>query len=191
MSRSISTDVERRIYAESMGRCMNPECKVELFKENGDIMEKAHIIPYCDTKDNSFENLIILCPNCHTNFDKNSAFSADNVNKWKKMRKDEFDSFFSEKCDSFEDLKNAVVPLLLDNKFIFENYYLEDTRDLWDIFEGKILSNNRILRNILNRNSKLIQNHSNENYSNLAVVQKFILHIDEFEATRVNMVCQH
>lgn len=186
MSRSISTDVERRIYAESMGRCMNPECKVELFKENGDIMEKAHIIPYCDTKDNSFENLIILCPNCHTNFDKNSAFSADDVNKWKEMRKDEFDSFFSEKYDSFEDLKNAVVPLLLDNKFIFENYYLEDTRDLWDIFEGKILSNNRILRNILNRNSKLIQNHSNENYSNLAVVQKFILHIDEFEATRVN-----
>lgn len=186
MSRSISTDVERRIYAESMGRCMNPECKVELFKENGDIMEKAHIIPYCDTKDNSFENLIILCPNCHTNFDKNSAFSADDVNKWKEMRKDEFDSFFSEKYDSFEDLKNSVVPLLLDNKFIFENYYLEDTRDLWDIFEGKILSNNRILRNILNRNSKLIQNHSNENYSNLAVVQKFILHIDEFEATRVN-----
>ncbi|MGG3758281.1 HNH endonuclease signature motif containing protein [Bacillus anthracis] len=186
MSRSISTDVERRIYAESMGRCMNPECKVELFKENGDIMEKAHIIPYCDTKDNSFENLIILCPNCHTNFDKNSAFSADDVNKWKLMRKDEFDSFFSEKYDSFEDLKNAVVPLLLDNKFIFENYYLEDTRDLWDIFEGKILSNNRMLRNILKRNSKLIQNHSNENYSNLAVVQKFILHIDEFEATRVN-----
>ncbi|MCU5588888.1 HNH endonuclease [Bacillus thuringiensis] len=186
MSRSISTDVERRIYAESMGRCMNPECKVELFKENGDIMEKAHIIPYCDTKDNSFENLIILCPNCHTNFDKNSAFSAEDVNKWKVMRKDEFDSFFSEKYDSFEDLKNEVVPLLLDNKFIFENYYLEDTRDLWDIFEGKILSNNRILRNILKRNSKLIQNHSNENYSNLAVVQKFILHIDEFEATRVN-----
>ncbi|WP_458106366.1 HNH endonuclease signature motif containing protein [Bacillus sp. PK5-004] len=84
MSRKISTQVERRIYAESMGRCMNPECKVELFKDSGDIMEKAHIIPYCDTKDNSYENLIILCPNCHTNFDKNNAFSVDDVEKWKK-----------------------------------------------------------------------------------------------------------
>ncbi|MEN0661335.1 HNH endonuclease signature motif containing protein [Caldifermentibacillus hisashii] len=186
MSRSISTDVERRLYAESMGRCMNPECKIELFKENGDIIEKAHIIPYSDTKDNSFENLIILCPNCHTNFDKNSAFSVDDVKKWKEIRKAELESFFSKKYDSFEDLKNAVVPLLLDNKSIFENYYHEDTKDLWDIFEGKILSNNRILRNILKQNLKLIQNHSYENYSNLAIVQKFLLHIDEFEATRVN-----
>jgi HNH endonuclease len=186
MSRSISTNVERRIYAESMGRCMNPKCKIELFKEHGDIMEKAHIIPYCDTKDNSFENLIILCPNCHTNFDKNSAFSAHDVDKWKELRKEEFNSFFSEEYDSFEDLKSAVSPLLLDNKFIFENYYLEDFKDLWNVFEGKILSNNRTLKQILCRNSNLIQNHSNDSYSNLALVQKFILHIDEFEATRVN-----
>ncbi|MEM5663013.1 HNH endonuclease signature motif containing protein [Bacillus toyonensis] len=93
MGRNINTNVERRIYAESMGRCMNPECKVELFKESGDIMEKAHIIPYCDTKDNSYENLIILCPNCHTNFDKNGAFSVDDVKKWKRIRKDEFEHF--------------------------------------------------------------------------------------------------
>lgn len=33
MRKSISSAVERRIYAESMGRCMNPECKAELFKE--------------------------------------------------------------------------------------------------------------------------------------------------------------
>ncbi|SIT75473.1 HNH endonuclease [Edaphobacillus lindanitolerans] len=186
MSRSISANVERRIYAESMGRCMNPECKVELFKENGDIMEKAHIIPYYDTKDNSFENLIILCPNCHTNFDKNNAFNIDEVNEWKVRRKAEFDSFFSEKFNSFEELRESVVPLLLDNKYIFENYYLEDTRDLWDIFEGKILSNNRMLKIILVKNFNLIQSNSSDDFSNQAVVKKFILHIDEFEATRVN-----
>ena len=101
MGRNINTNVERRIYAESMGRCMNPECKADLFKESGDIMEKAHIIPYCDTKDNSYENLIILCPNCHTNFDKNGAFSAEDVKRWKQMRKDEFERFFSKEYDTF------------------------------------------------------------------------------------------
>lgn len=186
MRRSINANVERRIYAESMGICMNPECKVELFKEGGDIMEKAHIIPYCDTKDNSFENLIILCPNCHTNFDKNNAFSTECVKMWKKLREDEFKRFFSKEYDKFEDLKSEVVPLLLQNQAIFENYYLEAKRGLWDSFEANILSNNGIIRSILKQNTKLIQNHSVENFSNLAIVQKFLLHIDEFEATRLS-----
>lgn len=186
VSRKISTQVERRIYAESMGRCMNPECKVDLFKDSGDIMEKAHISPYCDTKDNSYENLIILCPNCHTNFDKNSAFSADDVEKWKQIRKVEFERFFSKEYDTFEELKSEVVILLLRNQEIFENYYSENQRELWDIFEGEIISNNRKIRKILKNNTKLIQNHSQESYSNLALVQRFMLHIDEFEATRIS-----
>lgn len=186
VSRKISTQVERRIYAESMGRCMNPECKVDLFKNSGDIMEKAHISPYCDTKDNSYENLIILCPNCHTNFDKNSAFSADDVEKWKQIRKVEFERFFSKEYDTFEELKSEVVILLLRNQEIFENYYSENQRELWDIFEGEIISNNRKIRKILKNNTKLIQNHSQESYSNLALVQRFMLHIDEFEATRIS-----
>ncbi|MEG2656905.1 MAG: HNH endonuclease signature motif containing protein [Clostridium sp.] len=186
MRRSINANVERRIYAESMGRCMNPECKVELFKEGGDVMEKAHIIPYCDTKDNSFENLIILCPNCHTNFDKNNVFSVDEVKQWKKMRKDEFERFFSKEYDNFEDLKIKVVPLLLENKAIFENYYLKGEKKLWDKFEGQILSNNSIIRCILKNNTKLIQDYREKNLSNLAIVQDFFLHIDEFEATRLS-----
>lgn len=186
MSRYISTSVERRICAESMGRCMNPECKVELFIENGDIMEKAHIIPYCDTADNSFENLIILCPNCHTNFDKNGVFNVEDVKMWKQIRREEFESFFNKKYDAFEDLRSAVVPLLAENHTIFENYYMGAKKELWDMFEGKILSNNRMLRSILKNNSKLIQCHSEKSYSNLAIVQEFLLHIDEFEATRLS-----
>lgn len=66
MARYIDEYTKRKLYAESMGRCMNPDCKIELFAENGDIIEKAHIDPYCETADNSFENLVLLCPNCHT-----------------------------------------------------------------------------------------------------------------------------
>lgn len=186
MRKGININIERKIYAESMGRCMNPACKVELFKDSGDIMEKAHIIPHCKTADNSFENLIILCPNCHTNFDKNNAFSTEEVKEWKKIRGNEFKNFFSEEYDNFEELKNKIVPLLLENQAIFEHYYLEDKRILWDSAEGRILSNNRIIKEILQKNTRLIQNHNVEAFSNLTIVQRFLLHIDEFEATRLS-----
>mgnify|MGYP000476599993 FL=1 len=42
MSRKeISENVKRKLYAESMGRCMNPHCQKELFRINGDIIEKG------------------------------------------------------------------------------------------------------------------------------------------------------
>ena len=42
MSReSISENIKRRLYAESMGRCMNPEYK-ELFVGDGDIRKGTH-----------------------------------------------------------------------------------------------------------------------------------------------------
>ena len=124
MSRTVREDIKRRLYAESMGRCMNPACKKKLFTNNGDIIEKAHIIPYCDNVDNSYENLIILCPNCHTNFDKNFAFKKDEVKQWKNIRAEELDLFFSIRYSSFNELKDKVNPLLLENKTIYENYYL-------------------------------------------------------------------
>ena len=94
MRKGIVTNIQRRLYAESMGRCMNPDCEQELFLSNGDIAEKAHIIPHCDTADNSFENLILLCPNCHTNFDKNSAFDMNEVKNWKIKRQEQISQIF-------------------------------------------------------------------------------------------------
>lgn len=56
---------------------------------------------------------------------------------YKQIRKDEFERFFSKEYATFEELKSEVVPLLLRNQAIFENYYLGDRRKLWDIFEGR------------------------------------------------------
>lgn len=185
MSRkAISENVERRLYAESMGRCMNPDCQTELFAEDGDIMERAHIDPYCKTADNSFENLVILCPNCHTNFDKNHAFSPEQVLSWKQIRRDEIDRLFSTKYTSFDELKEIVAPILLENKTIYENYYLGDNKKLWDKFEIKLLINNRKLKTILQSNFHLIQRNTNKDYSNLECIHQFLLHIEEFELTR-------
>ena len=167
MSReSISEDVKRKLYAESMGRCMNPSCQRELFRKNGDIIEKAHILPYCETADNSFENLLILCPNCHKDFDKNSLFTADEVKEWKKIRENEVNRFFQRKFETFDELKKEVAPLLLENKTIYENYYLGHNKKLWDKFELKILVNNRTIKKLFEKNFDLIQCHPKKEYSN-------------------------
>lgn len=184
MGREIDENIKRRLYAESMGRCMNPKCQKELFSRNGDIIEKAHIDPYCKTADNSFDNLVVLCPNCHTDFDKNSAFSPDEVLSWKRIRQQELETFFGVKYDSFQALKSAVSPLLIENKTIFENYYLNNNKKLWDTFETRILINNRKIKTLLICNRNLFQNNAQKVYSNLECVYTFIMHIDEFEATR-------
>jgi len=67
----------KKLYALSAGRCNL--CKKPLFQENIHIGEMAHIIAKnsngarglkVQVNDNSYENLILLCPNCHTKVDK-------------------------------------------------------------------------------------------------------------------------
>ncbi len=185
-SRYIDESAKRKLYAESMGRCMNPNCQRELFCKNGDIIEKAHIDPYCKTADNSFENLILLCPSCHTDFDKNNAFTPEEVLGWKRTRREELEKMFSKKYASFEELKKEVVPLLLENQTIFTSYYLKENKVLWDKFEAAILSNNRKIKMLLSVNLDLIQCNQQKSHSNLAYIQTFMRHVDEFEATRID-----
>ena len=180
---AITKDVERRLYAESMGKCMNPKCQTDLFL-SGDIAEKAHIIPHCDTADNSFENLIILCPNCHTDFDKNSAFDENKIKKWKEIRQNEVNKIFVKKFNNFDKLEEIIKPILEENKRIYNNYYLGEKPQLWKKSEEKILINNQKLKLLLTQNRNLFQKHSEESYSNLASIDKLISHIDEFDMTR-------
>lgn len=187
MSRiKIEANVERMLYSEAMGRCMNPACQEELFINDGDIMEKAHIEAYCSTQDNSFENLVILCPNCHTKFDKLHSFKEEEIREWKRIRKEEVQHFFCKKFSTFEELEAEVAPILLQNKSYFENYFLNENKTLWDKVEGKILVNNRKLKNLFESNLNLFQTNSENSYSNLWYIQQFITHADEFEATRVD-----
>lgn len=185
MSRKpIAENVKRRLWAESMGRCMNPDCRAELFINNSDIMEKAHIEEYCKTENNSFENLIILCPTCHKNFDKTSLISESTVKEWKEARRKELEEFFCTQFVSFDKLKEKVVPILRENYSIYNNYYLDDNKSLWDKFEPQILSNNEKLKLLFENNIKLFQDYHDKQYSNLELIQMFITHVIEFKITR-------
>ena len=183
---TIREDIKRKLYAESMGRCMNPDCQKELFGERGDIIEKAHIVPYSKTADNAYENLVILCPNCHTEYDKNSLFTPGTIQNWKRIRKEELDKFFGKKFSSFDELRAEVVPLLIENKTVYENYYLTGNKTLWDKFEYKILVNNKKLKTLFENNIGLFQKHKSKEYSNVEYIYAFMAHADEFENTRAD-----
>lgn len=180
----IPDNIKRKLWAESIGRCLNPDCQIELFNLDGDIAEQAHIVPYSETQDNSFENLIMLCPNCHTKFDKNGNFDINDVKSWKDKRQAEIEQYFSKKFKNFEELKKNIVPLLIENQDIYKNYFLGENKKLWEKFEGKILANNEKLKKMLEANLTLIQDNNNPDYSNRTIVRDFIAHVNEFEITR-------
>lgn len=58
----IPAGVKRAVLVEAGHRCAIPTCRQTP-------TEFAHIVPWADTHDNSFENLIALCPNCLTRYD--------------------------------------------------------------------------------------------------------------------------
>ena len=59
----ISRPLEREVLMEAGYRCAIPTCKQTP-------VEICHIIPYSKVRKHEFDNLIALCPNCHTRYDR-------------------------------------------------------------------------------------------------------------------------
>jgi hypothetical protein len=58
----IPADLERAVLVECGHRCAIPTCRQVP-------VELAHIIPWSKCKEHTFDNLIALCPTCHTRYD--------------------------------------------------------------------------------------------------------------------------
>ena len=83
------------------------------------------------------------------------AFDADKlIDNDLQERKNKIAGIFNKKYSSFEALSEVVVPLLLENKTLYEKYYLNSNRALWNKFELKVLANNKALKGILQNNLK-------------------------------------
>jgi hypothetical protein len=77
MSReAVPADIKRAVLVEAGHRCAIPTCRATT-------TEIAHIIPWAETQDHSFENLIALCPNCHTRFDQKKEIDRLAVKMYK------------------------------------------------------------------------------------------------------------
>lgn len=60
---AIPTKLKRSILIEAGHRCAIPTCRQTP-------VELAHILPWSKVKEHAYENLIALCPTCHTRFDR-------------------------------------------------------------------------------------------------------------------------
>ena len=59
---AIPAEMKRRVLMEAGHRCAIPACRTVP-------VELAHIEPWSEVGGHSFENLIALCPTCHTRYD--------------------------------------------------------------------------------------------------------------------------
>ena len=183
---AIPRDIQRKLWALSMGHCFNSDCAQDLFAEGTSIGEIAHILPHSESGDASLNNLLLLCPTCHTMIDKNRPDWPISVLKtWHLQRQKEIRRRFTKQCDSFRELEKLVRPILQQNAAIFKNYGpTEDNssvtarRSLWLKFEPKLIVNNQQLLTLFKANMRLIH------MENRRTIEEFVLHVDEFVATR-------
>ena len=137
---SISTKVQRKLLAASGGFCGNPSCHRNLFDffENGEIKsieELAHIIGHKEkgprgddelpiSERDEFDNIILLCPTCHTIVDKNEhLFPKETIRKWKREHQESIENLFiTPKFDTRDKAREYVLPLLMENKAVFDKF---------------------------------------------------------------------
>lgn len=74
---SIPAQTKRAVLVEAGHRCSIPTCRATT-------TEIAHIVPWAESRDNSFENLIALCPNCHTRYDQKSEIDRRSMELYKR-----------------------------------------------------------------------------------------------------------
>ncbi|MCX2181062.1 HNH endonuclease [Streptomyces sp. SKN60] len=60
---AVPRPLARQLFVEAGHRCAIPTCRATP-------LEIAHIVPWARVRRHEFHNMIVLCPNCHTRFDR-------------------------------------------------------------------------------------------------------------------------
>jgi len=199
--------VKLQLFADSGGYCQNPECNLALFHSLGEskfhIAEMAHIIGaskdgprnkiHLKTIDKGkFENLILLCPNCHTMIDKaENEFSDNLLKKWKSNHSLKIQTLFGiKKYDSRDAIRQVLKKIMLENKVIFDtvgplteerfNPESENPKKWKKGILSTILPNNRKLLQIIEVNYDLLKPDEEIVFAN------FKQHVRDFEDKHIN-----
>lgn len=99
---SIPIEIKRAIYVESGHRCAIPTCRAP------SPLEIAHIIPWAEVGVHDFANLICLCANCHSRYDKGQdGFDRQTMSMYKQN--------LSTLRNQYSDFENIVFEQLIQN----------------------------------------------------------------------------
>lgn len=205
---SINKIIIRKLWAASGGFCANPNCHNSLFPffEDGTIInieELAHIIgkrvagprgksTLSSSQRDEFDNIVLLCPNCHSQIDKfPTLYSTNMLQEWKKNHEECIKNLF--KAQSFrskKDMKEFLIPLVEENKSIFTNYgpYSKNakidpraTELEWERLSiQKIVHNNRLIEATIDANIGLLTQEE------IKIFSKFKIHREGFEFNRLS-----
>lgn len=124
-----------KLFTDSAGYCQNPSCNLAIFPEGFEnyphIVEMAHIFAASDggaraktelTKEErgNYDNIILLCANCHTLVDKTpDKHTAQIMKTWKLNHASKIQKAFGAvKPESRDELRRVISPLLNENKTI-------------------------------------------------------------------------
>jgi hypothetical protein len=162
----------------------------------------AHIIaagdngPRADAKisaaeKGSYDNLILLCANCHTTVDKAPVdFPDETIRGWKRKHVERIASLFGAvEYSDRASARKAIEPALAENRAVFDqfgpdnDYRADPESELAGVWQRKmksiILANNRKILTVVDANSRHL------NAAERKVLEAFRQHVDDLEAKHI------
>ncbi|CAJ2376585.1 MAG: conserved hypothetical protein [Arenicellales bacterium IbO2] len=171
------------LWGKAAGRCSKPGCEYNCLQDlesGGSVVygEMAHIIakspdgPRGDLGggSNSYDNLILLCPNHHKEIDQAGAdaYPVEMLKRWKSEHETMIrDSLSGEMYDSLRDMARAVQKLLIENRQVWEDFGpeseeaesnpLSNLAEFWPVRKlTVIVPKNQEIVNTFEKNSKFV-----------------------------------
>jgi hypothetical protein len=200
--------VKRRLVACSGGYCQNPDCRCWLFEIHAggtlvSLEELAHIIGktsrsprgrvrYDKSALDRFDNIILLCPTCHTRIDKSpEQFPPSLLRQWKRDHQATIaDSLASPACRSRAELQSKVAALLARNRDIHQTFgpgmpatdmVTEERVSAWrSLAVNEVVPNNRRIVALFRANTHLLAADEHP------VVEQFAIHAAGFEHNQLS-----
>lgn len=126
---AIPTEIKRRVLVEAGHRCAIPTCRYPAY-------EVAHIEPYSKVKQHEYQNLIALCPNCHTRYDKGEIDRQSMLIYKRKI------AFLSDRYSKFE---LNVMDYLRKNRRVCVYGYLT----VKNLMDDKLIENTETLSTLM------------------------------------------
>ena len=194
----------KKLWGKAAGHCCFTNCEtdcihvLESSQDSVVIGEMAHVIARNATgprgkedhvEDNSYDNLILLCPTHHTLVDKApDSYPVDKLLAMKKAMEERVSKMWNDTkvFSSVEDMCQAIAKLLIRNKSVWKEYGPESElaqRDpfsnmatYWDLQKlSVIVPNNKKIISIIEANQNLFD------IKFYSVAVEFIEHANAFE----------
>ena len=201
--KSIPSTVQRRLFSDSGGYCQNPNCNKYIFdSDEVTLSDMAHIVSQATSgprakkklsaeyiKQNGYDNILILCLNCHRKIDHlEEKFKVEELLDWKKNHKDKIESLFLiPKFENETELLQSINDKLDENRQLFEDYGpfskiaqtgSPDAKKNWEkVCRKKILPNNKYIVQVIEKN-KRIREYPWDVYRKML---GYKTHVDSFE----------